>query len=295
MKVLIWLLILILGAYLGAVAAWFIPLPDSRQTVINQPPASQSQPQPGPVVEPKPAPKWGDLEVSDYQATFSQLLEDLESDGSLVVYDPALSQTLVSIRPDELYFSGSLYKLYIAVLVYRELEQPEPQWQATDPFWEDYTVAGCLNVMVSKSDDCAEIFLTPDNRRAWQAELRTLGLDGLYINSFLASAQGFSELLTRLQAGELINDHSLQRLYGSLRAASTIFNKTFSQKQVYSKNGIYDGIHHNVGIIYFDDPINDQLRPIVVASLGVTKAAQQQIAITLENKLLADLAADPVP
>ena len=121
-------------------------------------------------------------------------------DLSLAIYDFSRQEQVINYQPDNLYFTGSVYKLYIALLAWRDLDagifQPDEIFFAAHPLYGRVSLKECLYYMVQRSDSgCSETFLMRYDRNEAQERLRYLGLPNVLVDGFYISAADAQALL----------------------------------------------------------------------------------------------------
>ena len=124
-------------------------------------------------------------------------------DLSLAIYDLSRRQQVINYQPDNLYFTGSIYKLYIAFLAWQDLDagifDPDEVFFAAHPLYGRLTLRDCLHYMIQKSDSgCAETFLGRYDRAEAQARLRQLGLPNVLVDGFYISAADSQALMLHI-------------------------------------------------------------------------------------------------
>ncbi len=171
----------------------------------------------------------------------------------LVITDLRTGQS-TSMNEHQVFISASLYKLFVAYSVYRQIDTGA--LSLTTPVGNT-TVAGCLDRMITVSDNACGVTL--GNLVQWESQNTNLQAAG-FKDTKLArssdertSAADVANLFQQLYSGKLVspssNEHFLSllkrqqianRLPARLPAGTIIAHKT----------GDLDGLVHDAGIVY---------------------------------------------
>ena len=209
---------------------------------------------------------------------------------SVIVYDLKNERELVSLNKDHLYFSASLYKLYLGFLAYQDIDQgllESNQRLVKHNQYGDLNLNTCLKLMIQISDSlCGEAVLAIYDRPLTQKRLEELGLPNINMPSFLVSAQDMSQILRLIYQGGDLSSSSRKQLFAALaeQTYSQILRLTFSDiSTVYNKAGFSKENWHDVGILEFED--YDHPLAIIILSENVPLQNLQELTQKIKQTL----------
>ena len=138
--------------------------------------------------------------VADYKTTIA-------GDFSLMIYDVGRAEQVIAHQPSELYFTGSVYKLYVAFLAWQDVDAGKFDLEEVvvpnHPLYGATTLRDCLYYMIQVSNSlCAETILGRYDRDVATERLRALGLPDVTVVGFLASVEDLQQLLLHIYANE---------------------------------------------------------------------------------------------
>ena len=244
-------------------------------------------------------PPFEPLAAQEIATAVELALADLAGEYSLVVYDPIYQQVIVEVEPDKQYFSASLYKLYLAFLVWQDVDQSVlalDQIILNHPVYGNRNLWQCLDIMVRISDSpCAEALLATYSYQELQSRLNDLGLVDIDVENFLVSARDMAKLIELIEAGQSLSAMANQHLLASMnlqiyrQGLQQVFSKSGSL--VYNKVGYSPRDWHDVGLVR----LGGEGRPLVIALLtnqaGVARVAEA--ADTLNQLLTTEPLSQP--
>ena len=244
-------------------------------------------------------PSFERLAGSAIQMALISSLADLPGDYSLVVYDPVYDETVVEVEPDKVYFTASLYKLYLAFLAWQDVDQgilELDQVLLNHPTLGQHNLWQCLDLMVRVSDSpCAEALLATYDRQDLQKRLNSLSLVDVNVDQFLVSARDMTKLIALIEAGQGLSAGSREHLLASmnLQVDRQGLQQAFSAAGdvAYNKVGLSAHDWHDVGLVR----LGPAKRPLILAILtndaGVAGVAA--LAHELHQVLTDELPASP--
>ncbi len=206
---------------------------------------------------------------------------------SVVIYDLKDEKELAVLNKEHVYFSASLYKLYLGFLAYQDIDRDllkSNQILIKHPSYGLLGLNTCLNLMIQISDSfCGEAVLAIYNHPAAQKRLAELNLPNTNIASFLVSAEDMMHLLKLIYQGDGLSSDSQEQILESLakQTYSQILRQTFSDiSEVYDKMGYSEMNWHDIGIIEF----KNHSRPLIIVILSEDISLQNLQALAREIK-----------
>ena len=233
-----------------------------------------------------------DLDIVLPPAIDKASLEDLigsssqttNGDLSVVIYDLQRNEELVSLNDQELYFTASLYKLYMNFLAQQDVEAGRLDLHQAILEHRDYgplNLNDCLHLMVQLSDSpCGEAVLALYDYQEVQSRLQELGLLDINMPAFLTSARDMTQLLKLIYKDGLSTagrDRILHPM--SKQVFSQILRSAFSQLgPVYNKVGYSNNpvIWHDIAIIELEH--SQQALVIVIMTRYMSVIESKQLA-----------------
>ncbi len=249
----------------SGVAAFSI---NSRESVATQA-AAPTPVKTAPALAATPAPT-----PDQRQAALQQLLNDFAAGQSagghfnIVVKDLKTGLT-ASINPDQSFASASLYKLFVAHKIYRQIDTGQLTYGAGAGSGTGRNIQGCLDIMITVSDNgCGNAL---GNILGWGKQNTGLKADGFNGTNLATlqqtNARDVAILFERLYQGTL-NSPNSNEAFMTLLKRQRVNNRLPiglpAGTQIAHKTGdLYDVIH-DAGIVY--GPKTDYL--VVVMSGG---------------------------
>lgn len=196
----------------------------------------------------------GSTLISQWQARLSQF-EGIAPGSGVVLINLENGETSTS-NPNKRFLAASLYKLYVAEAVYREIDAGK--LKLTAPAGKTgMTVSACLKAMINISNNPCGVAL--GTMVGWNAQNPYLQEQG-YMNTYLravgiqeTSAADTALLLQRLYSGKLLGETSTRDFINNLK------NQQIDNRlpqglpkgtEIAHKTGDLDGVVHDAGIVY---------------------------------------------
>lgn len=210
-------------------------------------------------------------------------IEQSEGDFSVIVTSTD-GQVLYQYRPDQAYFSASIYKLTVAYLTYVDIGEGSKSLQQTVRTGE--TLEACLHKMIWESDSpCGEAVLALYDRSQADQRLLDNGISGLSIEGFQINAEGVNSLLQAIWQSQdlpselrakLLNSMSVQKFDKGMIAGMLPY-------EVWDKVGFSPIDWHDVGYVFVDDEA--YIVTILSENAGAegVKAVADELRQVLEN------------
>lgn len=149
--------------------------------------------------------------------------------------------------------AASTYKLFVAYVVFQQINQGAMQW--SDQIYGGRDATQCFDDMIVKSDNnCAKAFASKVG--GWQVienAMHGLGLTGTSLTgpTLFTTANDLSVYLQKLQAGTLLNANDTARLIDAMKRQ--IYRSGIPKGTgltVADKVGFVDDVIHDAGIVY---------------------------------------------
>jgi beta-lactamase class A len=162
-------------------------------------------------------------------------------------------QIAASHNPDKQFTSASVYKLFLAYVIYSKVEAGE--MSLSDSSYNGYTVQKCIEIMITIStNECA---IALGNTVGWNAndpKLKAIGINDttLTSNNHLTTARDTSTILTALHNGTILNAEHREQLLGLLRRQIHRYGIPAGSAgmTVADKVGYLGSFTHDVAIVY---------------------------------------------
>jgi beta-lactamase class A len=197
------------------------------------------------------------------QAKLAETAGTYSADYSIAVTELAGDGRSATHRGDEPMAIASIYKIFVAYGVLRDIEQGDYSLATTTSLGK--TVEDCLDVMIRNSDnDCGRVlgFLTE-----WQdldAQLRAIGLANTVLDNYpegstlpvgekTSTASDITLFLRKLEAGELLNKTHTSLLLESMKNQQwreRINSGVPENIEVANKPGWLPDVQADAGIVY---------------------------------------------
>lgn len=158
-----------------------------------------------------------------------------------------------SINPSRQFTSASVYKLYIAYVVYAKVDNGE--FGMGSPTSNGNTVAGCLDIMIVRSDNaCAHAL---GDMIGWSANdgmlhAKGFGLTSITQGNQLTTAQDTTAFLMQLQGGSLVSAGNRDALLYKMGHNIYRYAIPAGSSGMHSVNklGVRGAYSHDVAIVY---------------------------------------------
>lgn len=269
------------------------PVKDTAEAELITPPATANEPEPVIAKPPAEENRRPPIDVAALNAVLQEATSAQVGKLSVVVSNLKTGETLASLNPQNTYFTASLYKLYMALLAYQDIDagelnggQPLVQHSQYGPL----DLNACLYLMVQISDSvCGEAVLNLYDYGEAQIRLRQLGLPHINMPAFSMSASDAANLLALIYTGEDLRPASHARLLDSLRYQyySHVLRAAFKARDnVYNKVGYSESVWHDIGFVEFSE--RDAVLAIVILSEDLKPALVTNLARQIEQTIPAD-------
>lgn len=158
-----------------------------------------------------------------------------------------------SFNPNQQFTSASVYKLYVAYVVYTKVDNGEMNMGT--PTGNGNTVSGCLNIMILRSDNACAVEL--GGMIGWNASdsmlrARGFGSTTLAYGGKLTTAQDATEYLLQLQGGSLLSAGNRAALLDIMSRNIYRYAIPAGSPGIRSANklGAAGAFNHDVAIVY---------------------------------------------
>lgn len=229
--------------------------------------------------------------VPDFDSTKLQAVLDTwystissEDSASVVLMDED-KNVLASVNPDEVYFTASIYKLFVAYEGYRAIDSGE--YKLDEVYLGSSIRAECLDLMIRESDSpCAEKLWNELGKEDLTETIESYGIEDTSLVGLSTTALDSALITARIMQGEGLSESSKSAFHESMKTQifRDTLNKGFSEKiVVYNKIGFNQQLeYHDVGFIELTDG-----RKLVVSVLtsGVGTKKIAELATALEQVL----------
>lgn len=211
----------------------------------------------------KPVQQAEEPDLPNIQAGLDSYLSGKTGTYSVVVQSADSGQILAQNLPDRLYFSASLYKLYIGLLAWEDLDSGAMINDSS--FLGDNSTLDCLDLMIRESHSpCGEQMLSKYDKQELTDRLRKLGLPNVNVAGFTVSAKDMAVLLQIIYDNKVISGQSKEMLLGSmeLQTYDAGLKTGFQGLKVQDKVGFSAKDWHDVGFVTLADG-----RQVIVSTL----------------------------
>lgn len=203
----------------------------------------------------------------DLQPIVDEWAADLPSNvgASVIVYDLDHQQTAATYNADQVYFSASLYKLFLAYDGYARASTGEIN--LNDQLLPDHTYGECLDLMIRESDNtCAEAMLdTPGQAERTQQLIDRLSLTNTTRQATYTTANDITKLLELYWDHPDLNAETWTRLSDSMLNQPPVEDldwrqglpQGFTTANVFAKVGWTHDDQSNLWTVYHDAIIAD--------------------------------------
>jgi beta-lactamase class A len=228
-----------------------------------------------------------EFKAGDFQEIIDDWVNSAGGNSSVVVADSE-GEVLASVKPDQIYFAASIYKLYVAYAGYQQVDNGE-----VDPdenYLNGNTRSECLDLMIRDSDSpCAEKLWNELGKETLTAELETYGIENTSMSAVTTSASDAAILLTRIARGEGLSESSRAAYLDSMKEQDELYRRGlpsgFDSLTVYNKVGWNELVEwHDTAIIDIPDG-RQVIVSVCTENVGYRKIAE--LGKSLETYLLS--------
>lgn len=255
----------------GLIAGIFIWLNARDNSTPQGPPTQPDQAQ-------EPAPTEPEYEAIDLQPIIDEWVSKYSTDYHIAVYDLQADKIIGAYQPDTELFAASLYKLYVAYLMYKDFESG-----AQDP--NEVILAGqtrleCADKMIRSSDSpCGETVMADMGQLTLnQRATNEIGTEHTIFNGIETSASDAISVLKLIHDKESIKPEHHEQLMDSLLDQPAMYRRGLAsgapEATWHTKVGWnLDINYHDVGFMTLPDG-----RVFAVAILGQGSGSPAPIA-----------------
>ena len=207
--------------------------------------------------------------------------------ASVVVIDLANNKTIASLNPDKVYFTASIYKLYVAYYGYQKIADGTYKMDA--PYLSEYNRGKCLDEMIRSSySPCGEKWWAELGKENLNSVLKNYGLANTNMVGLQTTAADAAKILQRLfEKKELTEYHTKLFLDSMLNQPSKYrvgLPSGFPKSTVYNKVGWNEDLEwHDTAIVTLP---NGRSYVVSVLTRSVGRANIVELAKLIEAKLL---------
>lgn len=217
-------------------------------------------------------------QAPDLQPVVEEWVQGQAASYGIVVYDPQAKRIIGFNQPEKVMFAASLYKIYIAYLMYKDF-----QAGAQNPdeiLSQGRTKRACADAMIRSSDSpCGEAAMANMGQSVLnQRAMDEIGTTGTYFNGIRTNAQDAALVLQKILEGQDLNPENTAALLDSMLTQDARFKRglqtgapgaTWHTKVGWNEDDNY----HDIGIMTMPDG-----RKFVVAVLSDGQGSSAPIA-----------------
>lgn len=209
------------------------------------------------------------------QNTLDEWSSTIKGTAGVVIADTS-GQVLASHNPDKVYFSASIYKLFVAYAGYQQVDSGAIN--ITEPYINGHTRGECLDIMIKESDSpCAEKLWAEIGKVELTTTLKTYGIANTSMTAINTTASDVAVMLARIARSEGLSEESQAKLLESMR--TQIYRDTLnvgfsSSVTVYNKIGFNElKEYHDTAIVKLADG-RELIVAVLTDGVGTTKIIQ---------------------
>ncbi len=201
-----------------------------------------------------PEPQKPSLPVIDLQPTVEAWADKQSGTTSVVVIDLANNKTVASVNPDEVFFSASIYKLFVAYVGYQKVA--DGTYDIDESFLNENTFGECLDEMIrSSSIPCGEAMAQELDSDKIMGKLKDYGfahtkMSGAYATT---SASDVAILLQRLFEKRDLSEEHTNLFLSSMKDQPDKFRRGLPSG--FTKSTVYDKVGWNEQLEWHDTAI----------------------------------------
>ena len=217
------------------------------------------------------------------QAELDEVLASVRGTHSVLIEDPMTGDELASHRPDETYFTASIYKLYVAYMGLQDIQAG--LYEPDEPYNQGRSRMECIEVMLRDSDSpCPEQMWEEQDRATGNERLAELGLNNTDLLGISTTVRDVNVLLQRLYAEEDLDTTNTEIMRENLRdfperefrqGLPSAFDEVDADVAVYNKPGLYDEGWLDAAIIVLPSG-----RPVIISIFSDSAYYQEVRTIT---------------
>lgn len=244
-----------------------VPVTETIQTQDSQPVSDEPDKEP-------------EFELVDLQPVIDKWAKRQTGKASVVVYDLNNNQTVASYKPDEQYFTASIYKLYVAYMGYQKVA--DGTYSMSEPYLGSYNRGKCLDEMIRSSySPCGEKMWAELGKQNITDKMKEYGLQNTSLTGLYTSAADAALILERLFDKTDLSQEHVDLFMDSLEDQPDKYRvglpSGFTSATVYNKVGWNEDLEwHDTAIVTFKDG-HSYVVSVMTRSVGranVVKLAQ---------------------
>lgn len=191
----------------------------------------------------------------NFQPTVNAWARSTNGSSSIVIYDLNNKRVAASYRPNETYFTASIYKLYVAYIGYQKVA--DGTYSLRDPYVSGFTRGKCLDKMIRSSySPCAEKMWVELGKEEITNVLKTYGLKNTSMTGLTTSAADVNLVLRRLFDNKELSNTYANLFFDSLKDQPSKYRtglpSGFSNAVIYNKVGWNENLEwHDAAIVRF--------------------------------------------
>ena len=220
-----------------------------------------------------------DFDAELLQSTLDTWYASLRSGGrASVVIAKDDGSVLAAVNQQELYFTASIYKLFVAYEGYRKVDAGE-----LDPaviFLNDMTLEQCLDLMIRDSNSpCAEKLWVQLGKDWLTDQVKSYGIEDTSLTGLSTTARDSASMAAMIARGEGLSVESQQKYLDSMKDQEAKYRRGlpsgFSDSViVYNKVGWNEQLeYHDVSIVELPDG-RSLVVAVLTSSVGASKISE---------------------
>jgi len=225
------------------------------------------------------------LPVIDLQPVVNAWADKQSGTASVVIIDLANNKVIAELNPDRIYFTASIYKLYVAYEGYQKVANGTHK--LTDPYITGYTRGKCLDAMIRDSySPCAEKMWVELGKEKLTEKLKAYGLTNTSMVGLRTSAHDAAIILQRLHERKELTEEHTNLFLDSMKTQDPKYRRGlpsgFANSTVYNKVGWNEQIEwHDTAIVTLPNG-RSYVVSVLTQNVGTTQIKELAKAIEAE-------------
>jgi beta-lactamase class A len=192
---------------------------------------------------------------------------------------------VASNMPSDIYFTASIYKLYVAYAGYQQVDAGEVD--PSEVYVNGYTREECLDKMIRESySPCAEKLWNEIGKAELTAQLKTYGINNTNMEGITTTAEDSGIMLARIAMGDGLSSESKAAYLSSMKDQEAKYRRGlpsgFSTLTVYNKVGWNELVEwHDSAIVELTDG-RKLIVTVMSENVGYSNVAKLGSAIEAE-------------